>query len=217
MNPATVFFRSPSCGCNSATTDVDRLYGVNTATDIACGCFACGCFARGIDSAAIDGDRPLDPNAAAIPPRPDSITGRGNNSATVNRDTILVAVIFVFGKNAAAVPLSFSARGVHAAAVNGDCVEGVNTITTPTRIPARDRQRGIFLAADGEAAIHMNAAAGGTAAVRGFHGVLAHQHKVHIAGREVNGNFLFFFNFSPIFLNGICIFPCLFDGGVLQG
>ena len=51
----------------------------------------------------------------------------------------------------------------------------------------------------------MDAAAGSAFAVRGVHGVLAHQHKVHVAGREVNGDAL------------IIMFPSFFDGGVLQG
>ena len=69
--------------------------------------------------------------------------------------------------------------------------------------PTIDRQRGAVLAAYGEAAAaQIDAAAGGSSVARRVNGVLAHQHKVHVAGREVNGDFLIAF---------VGIFLCLLN------
>ena len=118
---APAHFSCAADACDIAAGDGHVFKGKNTDTRfISTGSY--GISSRCGNGAISDGEKAFDFNAAAIPSVPDSIPSPGSNSTAVNRNTAtcIIGVNLTFGKNGAAVPLSFSARGGNGAAVDSD-------------------------------------------------------------------------------------------------
>ena len=196
----------PTRGSNNAAVNRKVAAGVHTVTERMSG------IARGGNNAVGNGDTPIGSNAHTITVI--SFPTRGDNSTAVNRErtgrnaVTISDSITTRGGNGAALN-GDRARGANAVtergrglacdgnstAVDGDGFVGINaaaiTICCICGIATINRQRGTVLAAYGEtAAAQIDAAAGGSSVARRVHGVLAHQHKVHVAGREVNSHAL---------------------------